>query len=72
MQIRNYVIQPGVDLSRANLSRANLSDADLSRATFCGATIDGAFVGPKDIGGPGWILYALTGQEQKVIEELRK
>ena len=60
------------DLRGANLSGANLSEADLTITSFCLATIDGARVHDKDIGGPGWILYALTDVEAEMVEKHRK
>ena len=47
--------------------RAELRGADLRRVSLCGATIDGAAVRPADIGGPGWILAALTAAEWDVV-----
>lgn len=59
------------NLRKANLSYADLSKADLRRATLCGAKIDGAILRPPDIGGPGHILYAVTKEEQELIENKR-
>ena len=62
----------GADLNWADLREAKLLRADLSGVTFCGATIDGAVLQPEDIGGPGWILCALTDLEWSTIEAARK
>jgi hypothetical protein len=61
----------GADLSGANLSYANLSGANCSRVSLCSAIIDGARVAPKDIGGPGHILAALTEVEWDRLRENR-
>jgi len=61
----------GADLARANLRGASFWGANLSKTSFCNAIIDGMKLSPKDIGGPGWILYALTDHEAKMIEEIR-
>lgn len=50
---------------------ADLTGANLGRTTFCSATIDGAIIAPDDIGGPGYILYALTADEAAAIERGR-
>ena len=57
----------GADLRGADLRGADLSGADLSSVTLCNTTIDGAILSPNDIGGPGWILCALTDVEWKMI-----
>jgi uncharacterized protein YjbI with pentapeptide repeats len=67
----------GADLLRADFTGANLKNvnfigADLTNVIFCKATIDGAIVNKDNIGGPGWILYALTKSEAKIIEQERK
>ena len=62
----------GANLRGANLSGANLIGAIIRSVSLWNATIDGAIVRPNDIGGRGWILYALTDREAKLIEESRK
>ena len=62
----------GANLSGANLSGADLSEANLSKISLCSATIDGAIVSSKDIGGPGWILCALTDKEWNWIQQNRQ
>lgn len=60
------------DLWGVDLQGADLSGADLWGAILCESTIDGARVHPDDLGGPGWILFALTDKEAAVIERARK
>lgn len=55
------------NLKCADLSKANLIKADLRDTTICGATIDGAVVHDEDIGGPGYILCALTDEEWQMV-----
>lgn len=61
----------GADFSNADLSGADLSGADLLKITLCGATIDGARVRNQDIGGPGYILCALTDSEWEWVQQHR-
>ena len=62
----------GDSLIWADLRGANLRGANLSGLSLCRATIDGAIVSRDDIGGPGWILYAMTDVEAEMIEKHRK
>ena len=85
MQVRHKVtgavLWQGESLRHANLRHANLRDAnlrgadlrgaDLCDADLCGVTIDGAIVDKNNIGGPGWILCALTDVEWNGIRDAR-
>jgi len=71
-EVNGYKIEPSADLSRADLSRANLTGANLIKTTFCGAILDGMRLAPGDIGGPGYIICALTEVEWQSIKQGRE
>ena len=60
------------NLRNADLRNANLGGANLGRTSWCGVTLDGARVHENNIGGPGHILCALTGEEWEWVQSRRK